>query len=167
MSSELRILVDDLVSDLDANPLDMHPQRLEELARIAPHSISPLRSPELLEKYNCVMHAFELVGKMTEYPHPLRFASTQFVSYLVTRALRPCEPQRDALVTWSSEGTIKHVGRLIDPVRAESKWGLGILCAHGLDEIPLRYGEVSGFYGAMDADSVLEHLRRFIFDKQA
>jgi hypothetical protein len=167
MGSELRSLIEKMVSDLDANPLDTHPQRLEEIARTVPHSISPLLSLEPLEKYNCVMHALGLVGKMTEYPHPLRFASTAFVSHLVANVLQPCEPRINAFVVWSSEGATKHVGKLIVPNRAESKWGNGILCAHGIDEIPLRYGDVSGFYDAIEPDSVLDHLHRFIFGEQA
>jgi hypothetical protein len=163
MGSELRRLIDRIVSDLDANPLGTHPARLKEIARSVPHAISPLRSPEPLEKYNCVIHALGLVGKMTVYEHPLLVANTQFVSYLVMNVLQPCEPRIDALVAWSSAGAIKHIGKLVAPNRAESKWGTGILCAHGLDEIPLRYGDVSGFYGAIEPDSVLDHLRRFIW----
>jgi hypothetical protein len=165
VASELRTLIEEMVRDLDANPLDAHPERLKEIARIVPHTISPLGSPAPLEKYNCVMHALGLLGRVTEYPQLKRMANTEFVSYLVTNVLQPCEPRPGALVAWSLAGEIKHIGRLIAPNRAESKWGDSILCAHDLDEIPLRYGEVSGFYGPIEPDSVLEHLDRFIFDR--
>jgi hypothetical protein len=163
MSSELRTLIEQMVSDLDANPLDTHSRRLQEIARIVPHTISLLRSCEPLEKYNCVMHALGLVGRMTEYEHPLLIARTEFVSYLVTEVLQPCEARIDAVVVWSSAGAIKHIGKLVKSNRAESKWGAGVLCEHGFDEIPLRYGDVSGFYRALDPGNVLDHLRRFIF----
>jgi hypothetical protein len=165
MDSELRALIEQMVGDLDANPLETHPARLKEIAQVTPHTISPIPSTEPLERYNCVMHALGLVGKMTEYPHPLLVARTRFVSYLVSNVLRPCEFQVDALLTWSSEGAIKHIGKLIAPNRAESKWGTGILCVHGLDEVPLRYGSVSGCYTSIESDCVLDHLHRFIFNK--
>jgi hypothetical protein len=56
MGSELRTLIEKMVSDLDANPLDTHPERLEEIARTVPHNILPLISLEPLEQYNCVIH---------------------------------------------------------------------------------------------------------------
>jgi hypothetical protein len=163
MGGELRALIEEMVSDLDANPPESHPARLQEIALIMPHTILPLQSAEPLQKYNCVMHALGLIGKMGEYEHPLLVAKTSYVKHLISNALQPCEPTIDALVVWSSAGRIQHIGKLIAPNRAESKWGAGILCSHGLNEIPLRYGDVSGYYGAIGCDSILEHLNHFIF----
>jgi hypothetical protein len=166
MAGELRTLIEKMVSDLDAYPLEAHPGRLQKIAQIVPHSILPLQSSEPLTKYNCVLHALGLVGTMTEYQHPLMVAGTPFLAFLVAEALQPCEPRTNALVVWSSEGIIKHVGKLVAPNRAESKWGAGILCEHGLDEIPLRYGSVSGFYDPIDPESARDHLCRFLFGTQ-
>jgi hypothetical protein len=80
-----------------------------------PHTISPQRSAEPLEKYNCVMHALGLVGRMREYPHPLLVAKTAFVSYLVAEVLQPCEPEAGSLVTWSSQA-----GLQVEPVLAKN-----------------------------------------------
>lgn len=163
MTVALRQLIEDMVSDLERNPLDTHAARLTEIAQVVPHTISALPSAEPLEKYNCVMHAPGLIGRMDQYPHPLLVAKTAFVSYLVDEALQPCEPGSGALVTWSAAGKLTHVGKLVSPDRAESKWGNGILCAHGLEETPFRYGDVSGFYCSIRPDVVLHHLERFVF----
>jgi hypothetical protein len=163
MRDVLRTLIEEMVRDLNTNPLATHPERLREITAISPHTILPLPSAEPLEKYNCVMHALGLVGKMGEYPHPLLAATTPFVNYLIDNALQPCDPKIGALVVWSSAGVIRHIGKLIALCRAESKWGHGILCTHGLEELPQRYGDVSGYYDATQCDSVLVHLRNFVF----
>lgn len=164
MNSRLRELIELMVSDLDANPLETHAARLAEIARTVPHTISPLRSTESLEKYNCVMHALGLIGRITFYEHPLLLSRLAFVNHLVeSKALQTCEPRTGALVTWSSQEGLQHIGRLISPSRAKSKWGLGILCEHGLYEIPLRYGDVSGYYCPIESSSALDYLMRWVF----
>jgi hypothetical protein len=115
MTSELRTHIEDMISDLQRSPVLSHPERLKEIACIVPHTISPQRSAEPLEKYNCVMHALGLVGRMREYPHPLLVAKTAFVSYLVAEVLQPCEPEAGSLVTWSSQA-----GLQVEPVLAKN-----------------------------------------------
>jgi hypothetical protein len=164
MSIRLRQLLDETTGDVEKHPLETHPERLTEIALVAPHSILPLESAEPLGRYNCVMHALDLVGRMAEYPHPLWAAQTSFVRYLIDEgALKPCELRAGALVAWSTSAALRHIGKLIAPDRAESKWGLGILCQHGLEEIPLRYGDVSGFYAPIGTYLVLRHLHRFVY----
>jgi hypothetical protein len=162
MIPNLRELLDETVSDLEKHPLETHSERLREIASITPHSIVVLDSTEPIGRFNCVMHALGLVGRMAEYPHPLWVAKTAFVSYLIGKeVLKGCEAQPGALVAWSTSEGLKHLGRLVEPYRAESKWGLGILCQHALKELPIRYGDRSGFYTPPTPETVLEHLEEW------
>lgn len=163
INQRLRTLLDETTSNLDKYPLETHPDRLSDIALVAPHAILPLPSAESLGRYNCVMHALSLVGRMTEYPHPLLVAQTAFVNYLIEeKALKACEAQSGTLITWSTPEGLRHIGKLISPDRAESKWGQGILCQHGFEEVPLRYGDPSGFYLPLNPETVLDHLERFV-----
>jgi hypothetical protein len=163
MSQALRIRLDEITDDLDKYPLETHPQCLSDLARVKPHAILPLNSVAPLGTYNCVLHALDLVGRMTEYQDPLLVARTAFVSYLIKEgALKGCNAQSGALVTWSTSQGLKHIGKLVSPIRAESKWGLGILCEHGLEEIPIRYGDPSGFYSPLNSQTTLDCLDQFL-----
>jgi hypothetical protein len=161
MTSPLRALIEDMINDLEKNPVETHPARLAEIAETVPHTIEPLPSTEPLERYNCVMHALGLIGRI-DYEHPLLLAKTAFVRYLIAEVLTPSELRVGALIVWSSTAGVQHVGKVIAPGRCESKWGIGILCAHGFDEIPLRYGEVSGFYGPIDPGKALDYLSVWI-----
>jgi hypothetical protein len=112
--SGVRSLIEDIVSDLDANPLDTHTARLAHIAGIAPHTICLMPSAEPLEKYNCVMHALGLIGRITFYEHPLLLSRLAFVDHLVdSNVLQACGPRPGALVTWSSQAGLKHIGKLI------------------------------------------------------
>jgi hypothetical protein len=164
MSQKLRTLLDEITSNIDRYPLETHSERLRAIALGTPHSIVVLQSAEPLGRYNCVMHALALVGMMTEYPHPLLVAQTAFVHYLIDeKALTACDAQSGALVTWSMPEGLRHIGKLVSPDRAESKWGLGILCQHGLEEVPLRYGDPSGFYVPLIPETALELLHHFVW----
>ena len=162
--SRVRELIQAMVSDLEMNPLETHASRLVGIGQVAPHTILPLTSIEPLERYNCVMHALGLLGRMPDYSHPLLLARLAFVEHLVAcHVLEPCGPRAGALVAWSSSSGIQHIGKMISPDRAESKWGAGILCAHGLDEVPPQYGSVSGIYHPIDPSVASEHLHSYIF----
>ncbi len=158
----LKALLDDMTSDLDKYPLDSYPARLIEISQITPHTIVTLESAEPLRRYNCVMHALSLVGQMAEYgEHPAQWAPTAFANHLCATVFEPCDSTPGALVTWSNDGVLRHIGRVTAQDRIESKWGAGILCAHGPDEVPSRYGVVSGYYRQMDVAHTLEYLRKF------
>lgn len=163
MCSRLRTRLDEITSDIERYPLETQSERIRELAEVEPHSVVCLQPSVPLRGYNCVMHAFDLVGKMTEYhPWELAHAPPRYVNHLIhSRVLIPCQPQAGALITWSTAEGLKHVGKLTAPDRAESKWGRGILCQHGLEELPVRFGDQSGFYSSIGPEAALEHLRRF------
>ncbi len=163
MCRRLRTSLDEITSDIERHPLETQCERIRELAEVQPHAVVCLHPSVPLHDYNCVMHALDLVGRMAEYhPWVLKHAPTQYVNHLIeTRVLITCQPQAGALITWSTAEGLKHVGKLTAPERAESKWGQGVLCQHGLEELPIRFGDVSGFYSSIGPETALEHLRRF------
>jgi hypothetical protein len=162
----LRILLEEMVADLEKNPVETHAERLSEIARISSHTISILPSDELLDRYNCIMHALAVVRRLETYPHPLLVARTAFLQHLIDRGvLKPCEPQAGAIVSWSSSKGLQHAGRMIARDRAESKWGIGHLCAHGLEELPQRYGDSLAVFSPIHPEFVLDHLQKFVFSK--
>lgn len=147
---------------------DTHPGLIEGLRPEYLHSIEALPSPVPIERYTCAMYAFNLVED-EEYksivlasPEPV-YASTRFVQRLIDRGNleRLAEPQVGALVAYRLDRTVTHIGRMISPDRAESKWGIGHLYRHSLLEVPSNYGDEWEFYGAVDADSALDELADF------
>lgn len=163
MCSRLRTSLDEIASDIKRYPLETQCERIRELAEVQPHSVVCLHRSVPLRGYNCVMHALGLVGRMAEYdPWVLDHAPPRYVNHLIeTGVLIPCQAQAGALITWSTAEGLKHVGKLTAPDRAESKWGQGVLCQHGLEELPIRFGAVSGFYSTIGPETALEYLRRF------
>jgi hypothetical protein len=158
MTRDMRALLDEMVSEPDT---ENHGARLRVLAREFPHTIDILQSSQPRESYNCVLHALGLHDY--EVNIPTWYAKTGFVEFLIgNHQLVSCAPRASAIVAWSYGGRIKHVGRLLSPIRAVSKWGTGLLFAHGLNEVPERYGNVSGFYAPIDPALAYKYLESFL-----
>jgi hypothetical protein len=131
-----------------------------------PHSIRILPAPsdEPLTEFNCVMHALGLIGRIDDPsgkpPFNGWYADTNFLRWLIARGLLgPCEPAAGAIVTWSAGSVLRHVGVVVAPNRAISKWGVGHLWEHGLLEVPASYGDDLAFYHPIDPESALRHLK--------
>ncbi len=144
-------------------PVEEHPARLEETARIVPHSIRVLPTPS--EEFNCVMYALGLIGRIDEpsgRPFGRYYADTAFLQTLIDRGvLLPDEETEGSVVVWSASGLIRHVGLVAAPGRAVSKWGIANLYEHGLFEVPASYGSELAFYGQADPEESMACLCRF------
>jgi hypothetical protein len=137
---------------------------LEEISKSVPHGIRLLPSPddEPLDDYNCVMYALDIVGCFAEPCSPLGryYADTAFLSALIDSGdLVPAKESDGTIVVWSADGTIKHVGIVVSPGRAASKWGRGHLYEHGLFEVPQSYGDGVKFFKRPSFDQASEMLR--------
>jgi hypothetical protein len=155
MGGELRAILDEMTSEPGTVN---HPARLEELRHGFHHTIDVLPSSHSISTYNCVIHALGMI----DLDIPVWYARTAFVAHLIaTGKLEVSEPRPGALVVWSAGGQVKHIGKLITTQRSESKWGHGLLFAHALNEIPIRYGEVSGFYAPITSAQALDHFNSF------
>ena len=131
------------------------------------HNICVLPPPfdEPLEHFNCVMHAFGLVNQIDPPCSPVSgrfYVDTIFFASLIDQALlEPCAEAEGALVVWSSAGAAKHVGVVVSPGRASSKWGMGHLYEHDLHEVPTSYGDELTFYSAISTDDAKNYLSEY------
>jgi hypothetical protein len=146
-------------------PVENQIAYLEEIAGSVPHRIRPLPSPdgEPLDDYNCVMYALDIVGCLVEPCSPLGryYADTAFLSSLIALdELVDTEESEGAIVIWSTDATVKHVGIVVFPGRAASKWGRGHLYEHDLFEVPQSYGDDVAFFKRPSFDQVSEMLQR-------
>jgi hypothetical protein len=156
-----------MTTDPRVVPIESYPARLAEIAAEAPHTIRILPAPldEPQTEFNCVMHALELVGRIEDpYGRPFScwYADTAFLRSLIDRGvLQPSAPRPEAVVTWSSAEGLRHVGVLVAPDRAASKWGVSYVFEHGLLEVPANYGNQLAFYSPLEPDDALDHLKTF------
>jgi len=158
MSDGLRELLQEMVLQPDT---ENHVARIESLRHQFRHTIDPMESGYPIGKYNCVLYALGLVGRI-DHDLPLLWAKTEIVQGLITEGIfAKSEPRPGAFVVWSSQLGVQHIGKLTAPDRVESKWGTGRLWAHGLTEIPIRYGDVLGFYNAIEPRSAEKYIEEF------
>jgi hypothetical protein len=167
MSERLRNLLEEMIKDHRVIPIESYPARLLEIAAEVSHTIRILPAPsgESLTEFNCVMHALNIVGRVQDpYGRPFArwYADTAFLRSLIDRGmLQPSKPITEAVVTWSSAEGLKHVGVLVAPDRAASKWGVGYLFEHGLLEVPVSYGDQLAFYSPLEPGDALIYLKQF------
>ena len=162
---DLRALLDEMTADVTALPT--HAASLLAIAEIHPHSIVELPLPhgEPASEFNCVMHALDLVARMEEPCRPLGrfYADTGFLQWLIdTKVVATSSPVVGALVTWASNGQIRHVGTILTAERAVSKWGIGNLYSHGLLEVPSAYGDELAFYSPLGWEDGIARLTEYI-----
>jgi hypothetical protein len=113
------------------------------------------------------MHAFGLEGN-PEYEAVARtgvFAGTEFFGWLIASGhlveIGDDATSRNDLVMYFNSGRPIHVGRVISAGRIISKWGLGLLWEHALNEVPEQYGEEVRFFRSIEPDIALKHLLSF------
>jgi hypothetical protein len=135
--------------------------RIAELKHRFPHSISLVQAADpyepLTSRFNCYAHSFGLTGNqrvlriMEEYPRI--FPGREFVQTLVNGSLTSISPDDafdgDHVIYTKAE--IEHAGIIRDR-KVESKWGLGHLWHHGVDEVPRRYGDCVWYFRRLDRD---------------
>jgi hypothetical protein len=144
-----------------------HKARLALLAKTYLHHIEILDSDEPLSHYNCVMHAFGLIGWLEEPYSPAfgRFyAATSFVRFLREGGhlrLREGHPLAEDLVVYLRAGEVKHVGRLIALGRVTSKWGSGNLYEHDLWEVPASFGDEMAFFVSPPQGEIDEQFKAY------
>lgn len=164
MAGDLRELLEEMTkADL---AVERHPERLEEIALVVPHGIKALPAPrdERLSDFNCVMYALDLVGMFEDpsgRPFGRFYADTEFLLVLVKAGhLVANDETEGAVVTWSHDGILKHVGLVKSPGQAVSKWGIGHLYEHGYFEVPTSYGSEVAFFKPLSSDHAFELLKR-------
>lgn len=176
-------LRDRLLAITEHAPLGDHVNLIEslKLKLKLPHTIVPLESPYPIEKYTCVVHAFDLI-EVPEYEAIAgwglgrTFAGSDFVQYLLDndRLMEVDGPQagQHRIVMYFADGKFQHVGKVTSPTRVTSKWGTGHLFEHDLVDVPSSYGSSLRYFEApTPADSLdmffdYAETMGFVFEKE-
>ncbi len=147
------------LSQLD-NSGNLNLRTLEQLKSKYGHSIAFLGSLNC----NCVMYALCLTDnklhdkiarsgiqrkntiECRSDDNPLDiFADTLFVDYCLQndylKEIPGSEPGSGDIVIYSCSGSCRHIGKLLSEEKIISKWGVGNLYKHGLNEVPASYGD--------------------------
>jgi hypothetical protein len=162
----LRRLLSVIDSELD---ISKHRDLLRQVALIRPHSIRILVSAEGLDRYNCYMHALDMVGCFGEEdPYtPFRgefYVNSKFVRYLLNGGhLRKTRKARKGkLAIYFENGVIRHIGCVSKGGRIVSKWGgCGNLYEHRPREVPMMYGNRIRYYEPISGDDAVGLFEKF------
>lgn len=159
----LRDALEEITNDFD---IKNHPPLIHKINFTHKASIRIVNHParENLERFNCVMYALDIVGCFEEPTRPFGqfYADTGFLKFLIdNKHSNQTIESVNALVVWSNQETIKHIGICTSPNRATSKWGIGHLYDHEFTEVPISYGESISFYEPIDPDLTLNLLNEY------
>jgi len=131
-------------------------QEISNTIRILDHKLAE-------DRYTCGMHALGL-EKSEDYAaiagHGLGlvYAGRDFFEWIIAKQqLNEVTGASDGdLVMYFSQGRWTHIGRLMGPERAVSKWGVGLLYEHDLPEVPEQYGDEVRFFCHPGPDASLD-----------
>jgi hypothetical protein len=163
--STLRDRLQELTETRDVS---RHPMLLEELKRRLPNSIKCLSASSTHLRYNCVMYALgihnsaEYVRMAMQCPEEVH-ASTSFLRFLIDKqeTIITSTPSTGDMGVYLQGDAVKHVGRVLVGGRIQSKWGIGHLYDHSIEEAPASYGSAVRFYNPIDPATALEQFVRF------
>ncbi len=137
------------LDDVALMAVETQADRIAALRKDPGHSIFVLDSAVPLDRYTAGAFAFYLIDDPTflqvvSVPFRRIFAGPEFVEYLMRcgrlTARDEQAVQAGDLVIYLADGEVRHVGRALQRGRVVSKWGSGLLCEHGVWEVPASYG---------------------------
>lgn len=157
--------LDDITENFVINE---HANQIELARQIYSHSIEVLTTLNDNRRYNCVMFALSIecdheylnMAYLCPISVHANTAFIQFLSdsgYIVERS--SSEPK--SLAVYLNNGQVKHIGRVMDNGRVQSKWGLGHLYEHAIFETPAAYGNAVCFFAPIERDIVLDAFFEF------
>lgn len=90
-------------------------------------------------------------------------ASTTFLRYLIDQqaTVLAMAPSTGHMGVYLEGDSIKHVGLLTVANRMRSKWGIGHLYDHLIDEVPASYGCSLRIYEPVDSAEALRQFARY------
>jgi hypothetical protein len=149
-------------------------ERHVELIRELNLSIEPVPSEFNLSRYTCIVYALEL----TEDPDYVAIAShglgsvyagTEFAQYLLLNHCL-CEISEQAakpgdLVFYFESDRVVHAGKVAQPGRVISKWGIGQLLEHPTLAVPEQYGDSVKYFSPIDKEEILDVFVEFAKSK--
>lgn len=140
-----------------------HSKLIQQLRSEIPHAVQMQESPTAIERYTCVMHAFDLVENskyidIVDAAPAYVFASLDFLQGLIVHEqLRPRDySEKGALIVYCENNCAKHIGTMVASDRVESKWGTGHLYEHDIWEVPAQYGTEIRYFEPIDSENALD-----------
>jgi hypothetical protein len=140
-----------------------HRAMLDQISRELPNTIQVRECGRDPQSFTCGMHAFGFEDN-PEYAAVARrnvFAGLDFFGWLIASGhlfeIGDHAASRNDLVMYFNGDRPVHIGRVMSGGRVISKWGLGLLWKHGLDEVPDCYGDEVRFFRHVQPDIALEH----------
>jgi len=161
-------LRDGLQKLTEIRDVSRHPILLIEPGKRLPNSIRCLSAASTHLRYNCVMYALD-IHESSEYvrmamqcPEDVH-ASTAFLRFLIDEqvTLSVGVPSAGDLGVYLEGDSVKHVGRIASQGRLLSKWGIGHLYDHSMEEVPTSYGSGLRFSKSVDSVTALSQFERF------
>ena len=158
----LRGVLNQITGELD---IQKHPALLEELRAKNRHAIEIVELADPDEDFNCVMFALDLIGSIVPTCSPLGryYMNTEFMQHLIYKSyVTPISsPEVGALVVYTRDEKISHVGVVQENGQVRSKWGVGHLYDHDVWEVPVSFGSDIRYFRGMDPDHAFEVFRAF------
>lgn len=152
MNKEFRQKLQEMTQELDVSK---HPALLIGLSKTYPNSILILPSAHPIDRYTCLVHAFDFTEKK-EYLEIATcgsgriFASPAFALWLLQHnfldELTQNEDSKGAIILYMDGKNIRHAGLVTRVDRVISKWGIGHLYEHEVFEVPESYGTEVRFF---------------------
>ena len=150
--------------------IGQHEALLQNIAANHPHSIRIAQSPHPINRYTCLMHAFDFTEKseyiaIADYRLGRVYAGAAFAHWLIENdeleEIPSQEAQAGDLVMYFRDGAFKHVGLLQPNARVLSKWGIGHLYDHEILEVPESYGTDLRYYRGLSHDDAFDVFTQF------
>lgn len=158
----LRLCLQEMTEHL---PVGEHPAGIEALRADTDHTITIVESEHPIERYTCGVYSFHLVENSTYLSVATTglggtFAGAEFIQFVLrSHLLVELEPEAATigdLVMYFNRTEFKHVGRVAQDQRIQSKWGMGFLYNHEVWEVPAGYGDVVRYFMGTDPDASFE-----------
>ena len=152
------------LDELTCQPTASHPELLSALKVKIENSIEIIPSQFILSRYTCLMYAlgFEeqsaYVAIASSGSHDV-YAGTDFAHWLLHRRHLLEVEEATALlgdiVIYFDGFDFKHIGLWQGGDRVRSKWGVGQLYAHQLNEVPSSYGDNVRFFRRISVETAI------------
>jgi hypothetical protein len=159
----------------EVEDVSKHPALLQALTLEHPNTVKLLGSPHPIERYTCLVHAFNF----TEQPEyvviakrgfNVVFAGRAFAHWMIEHGFLAEINQEDALegdlvFYFNGEAEFRHAGLTTSNNRVISKWGTGHLYEHELLDVPDSYGTGVRFFRSMPYEEAIERFTEFAREK--
>ena len=171
---ENAVLRDRLQAMVEIEDVARHPTLLAVVTGECPNSICIKKSPHPIKCYTCLMHVLDFTEK-PEYVEIAKLsidhvhAGNVFADWLIDRRflveLPQAEVQDNDFVFYFNEDAWKHAGLWSWSGRVLSKWGIGLLYEHELNEVPMGFGNDVKFYKRLQYNYAFVLFRRYVEEK--